>query len=151
MQIYQSAFSEPPWNETWTREQVIEDLDYALSQDFPVVLVAQVGENIVGFQWGYRLPDGKFPFLERKGEIMYGDDLAVLKEYRREGIATRLKETSFTMARQNGMEYSVLRTDVNNPSSMGLNKKLGYTPVVQNGRALYDPEFLTRIYLEKRL
>jgi len=53
--IYQSAFAEPPWNESWSIKEIRADLDFALSRKEPIVLVAEE-EKLIGFSWGIDCP-----------------------------------------------------------------------------------------------
>jgi len=147
--VYQSAFAEPPWNETWTSEQITEDLELALSQRDPLVLVAEERNQLVGFTWGYRLPLDKFPFLE--GKIMpncsYMDEIAVRADMRKKGIGKTMGRTYLEKATSQNMDEVVLRTDERNKASMALFEKLRFEGFKQP--RLYDPQYPNRIYLAK--
>lgn len=93
VEIYRKAFAEPPWNETWTKEQVLEDLSLAFSKKNPLVLVAQAPPSqLVGFTWGYETPFDEFPFLQGKvrGNCVYMDEIAVDPAFRQEGVGRSL-------------------------------------------------------------
>ena len=62
LEIYKAVFAEPPWNENWADEEVLRDIEFASSQDSLIFLVAENGQGIAGFSWGYKLPFEKFPF-----------------------------------------------------------------------------------------
>jgi hypothetical protein len=68
--IYKSAFSEPPWNETWTDEEVIYELEKCLKAPNPIILVAQQSYKLIGLTWGFDCDSQKFPFLDKKFLIM---------------------------------------------------------------------------------
>lgn len=146
--VYQSAFAEPPWNETWTSKQIIEDLELALSQESPIVLVGEDRNQLIGFTWGYNLPFDKFPFLRRKisPNCSYMDEIAVRADMRKKGIGTRLGEAYLSEAERRGIGRVVLRTDERNEASMALFKKLGF-----ENSGIRDPQYPNRIYLRKFL
>jgi ribosomal protein S18 acetylase RimI-like enzyme len=148
VKIYQDCFAEPPWNETWSREEVIEDLDMAFAQKLPLVLIAEIREKLVGFIWGYQMPFEKFPFLEGKIPIKssYGDEIAVEKEFRRNEVAKRLTREYMQEARNQGIEGFVVRTDVENKGSIPLLKSLGLDSL-----GIRDPEYPTREYFFRRI
>jgi len=125
--IYRKAFREPPWNEDWKPEEVRKDLEFAISQAKPVILVLERERRIRGFTWGYSLPMEKFPFLEGavEGNAIYMDEIA-------SGLA--------------GFEQAVLRTDQRNEASMSLFGSVGFSNM-----GICDPEYPSRLYLRKRL
>lgn len=150
IELYQLAFSEPPWNETWTQEQVQEDLEFALQQESPIILVAEK-TSLLGFAWGYSLPLEKFPFLSGiTNNASYMDEIAVLSNKRTKGIGTLLGLEYLKIATPNFAEV-ILRTDERNTSSMTLFKKLGFYPVKIEENTIYDPEYPERIYLRRKL
>jgi len=148
IEIYQAVFAEPPWNETWTSEQVLEDLDFARLQVAPIVLVAEQESRLVGMIWGYKIPLEKFPFL--KGRISpnasYMDEIAVASPMRGKGIAKNLGREFERISREQRTPEIVLRTDERNVASMALFRSLGY-----NLLGIRDPEFYYRQYFAKNL
>lgn len=148
IEVYQSAFAEPPWNETWTAEQVVEDLELALSQKDPIVLVADEGDRLLGFTWGYRLPLDKFPFLEGKTKLncSYMDEIAVRGQCRKRGMGRMLGNAYLAEARIQRVDEVALRTDERNEASMTLFKNLGF-----NLLGIRDPQYFSRQYLSKQL
>lgn len=154
--IYQRAFAGPPWNEVWSAEEIIKDLEFARSQPNPIVLVAEIDNKLVGVTWGYQLPLEKFPFLDGKVDerASYMDETAVLPEKWGKGIGPLLGREYLRVAEQQGMSEIVLRTDVRNRSSMRLFRKLGLRGIPDQEslrKKVYDPEFFYRIYLRKEL
>ena len=150
---YQSAFAEPPWNETWSDKEIIFDLEFALSQKNPIVLVANIDKNILGFTWGYDLPIEKFPFLEGKisRKTNYMDEIAVTGNSRLKGIGKLLGQNYLEYLKKQGSNECVLRTDERNLASMTLFKRLCFVPVLDNNKPIYDPEYKSRIYLKNKL
>ena len=147
VRIYRKAFAEPPWNERWSRQEVIKDLDYALCQRNPLVLVALVGGELVGFTWGYSVPFEEFPFL--RGNVgqntVYMDEIAVDPTARRMGVGRRLCNT-FTQISAVAFEEIVLRTDESNFASMSLFASLEFSMIGK-----IDERYPSRPYLKKEL
>ena len=148
IKVYKSAFAEPPWNETWTSEEIIEDLEFAKSQKDPIVLVAEKDDGLTGFTWGYRLPLKKFPFLIGKvsDNVSYVDEISIRGNARRQGMGSLLVNGFQRIVNGQGIDEVVLRTDERNPASMALFKKLGYESF-----GVYDPKYPDRIYLRRKL
>ena len=127
IKIYQRAFAEPPWNEAWTAEDVQKDMDKCLAEKNPIFLVAEVGKAVVGMRWAYELRPEQFPFLLiTEGEAMYGDELAIIKEFRGMGIATRMMRLSLERAYELGYRKFIGRTTAENAPMLALYDKLGY-------------------------
>lgn len=148
IRLYQQAFAEPPWNETWSDEDVEKDLRFALSQSQPIVLVAMDNETLVGTSWGYKLPLEKFPFLRGRvnPSCSYMDEMAVNAQIRQQGIGKMLGNAYFTEARQQKIPEIVLRTDERNNASMALFRSLGF-----NLLGVRDPQYNNRQYLSRLL
>ena len=128
--IYQEAFSEPPWNEEWSREDVLADIENAKGQAYGQVLVAEIDGEIVGLGWGYQLPEGKFSQLNGfPKETGYIDDIAVDKSYRRMGAGRALTEELMGRFFQQGLRQTVLRTSETNLAAIGLYEGLGFEKV----------------------
>ncbi len=192
IEVYKSAFAEPPWNEYlkcvsckveydkqevktlckgglckkcnqpltltefWSETDIANDLGFALTQQDPIVLVAESHDRLVGMTWGYRLPLDKFPFLNGKVSIeaSYMDEIAVRGDGRLRGIGTLLGENYIEAVRQQRLSEVVLRTDERNISSMSLFRKLGFLTIPNaedQRRVFYDPQFPNRIYLRKEV
>ena len=148
IKVYQSAFAEPPWNESWTPEEIKQDLNLAFSEKEPIVLVAEVDKTLAGFVWGYKLPLEKFSWLLGviDGNVNYMDEIAVGGDRRIKGIGTRLGVEYLELVRRKNMTGVALRTDIWNSASMALFRKLGF----QN-TGIFDPKYKSRIYLYKEL
>jgi len=142
--------------EFWSETEITEDLNYASSQQNPLILVAESKNVIIGMSWGYKIPLEKFPFLTGKvsPESNYMDEIAVRGDSRLRGIGTIIGETYISKVRQQGLKEIVLRTDERNTSSMKLFNKLGLSSIsdLDSSRGkVYDPEFTNRIYLRREL
>jgi ribosomal-protein-alanine N-acetyltransferase len=148
VEIYKAAFAEPPWNEEWSDEQVVDELEAGLLQSNPIVLVAQNSSNVFGMTWGYDVSPEKFPFLAEMfdGRTSYIAELAVDPQARRRGIGVLLGNRYVETARRRGVFNVVLRTDERNPAAMGLYKGLGFSEI-----GTRDPKYKNRIYLVKSL
>ncbi|MBD3303798.1 GNAT family N-acetyltransferase [Candidatus Woesearchaeota archaeon] len=128
----------------WSSEDIIQDLEFALSQQNKAVLVAENSAGIAGFTWGYKLPFEKFPFLEGKISpgTLYMDEIAVRGDRRLRGAGTRLGQAFLKSAKAQGLEEAALRTDERNPASIALFRKLGFKEMGIN-----DPGFPNRVYM----
>jgi len=190
IQVYKSAFAEPPWNEYmkcvscgveygrqelntrqedckkcsqplnlvefWSDTEIVEDLEFALAQPNPIVLVAEDSNGLAGMTWGYRISLEKFPFLEGKipAESNYMDEIAVRGDKRLKGVGKLLGREYIKAVRQQGLSDVVLRTDERNISSMSLFRKLGFSGIADSESLrgkVYDPQFPNRIYLRREL
>ena len=148
IEVYQSAFAEPPWNETWRPEEIKQDLDFAFSEKEPIVLVAETEKILVGFVWGYNLPLEKFPWLKNiiGNNTNYMDEIAVKGNKRVRGIARIMGEKYLERVARKNLDGVVLRTDIWNSASMALFRRLGF-----KNTGIFDPKYRDRIYLYKEL
>lgn len=146
--IYKAAFAEPPWNEDWTDERAIGELESGLSQPNNIVLVAENSKNLLGMTWGFDLSLERFPFLEDKYMVgtHYIAELAVNPCNRKIGIGTILGKAYVKRAKEMGVPKLILRTDERNPAALKLYKGLGFSDI-----SVRDPEYEDRIYLAKLL
>jgi len=148
-------------------------LSFAKAQEKSIILVAEVlrysscsddripGE-IAGFTWGYLLPFAKFPFLEGKvaRDSSYIDEVAVDKTKRLSGVGRALCNSYREIARQQGIEQLVLRTNISNTASVGLFTNIGFRPIYAKEREgfhenddlkVFDPDYSDRFYFERRV
>ncbi|MBI4144452.1 GNAT family N-acetyltransferase [Candidatus Woesearchaeota archaeon] len=130
--------------EYWSNAEIIKDLEYAIAQPEPIVLVAEL-KNLAGFTWGYKIPPEKFPFLKTlvPENAVYMDEVAVRSEMRQKGIGKKLCIAFLETAKK----PVVLRTDERNTASMALFARTGFVPVLTQGKPVKDPEYPNRIYL----
>ncbi len=146
--IYKTAFAEPPWNEEWSNESIAGMLNSALSKPASMAIIAQKDSRLVGMTWGFNLSLDKFPFLADNyiEDTSYVAELAVGPNNRREGVGGILGEAYVKRAREMGIPKIILRTDERNPAALRLYRGLGFSEI--NVR---DPEYENRIYLSKSL
>jgi len=107
--------------ESGTLADWVDDVD-----GHPLKLIALDGDRVVGYAG-----------LEMRNEAdgIVGNDLtAVLRSYRRRGIAEALKRTQIAWAVEHGFRRLTTSTDSTNEAMRGLNEKLGFRP----GPALLD-------------
>jgi len=132
----------------WSPEEIKKDLDFALSKSSNIILVADMGGELIGTVWGYEIPLDKFPFLRgiAKEKANYMDEIAVKGNWRMRGLGTSLgTEYLEQLARKNIPEV-ILRTDERNTASMGLFCKLGF-----ENTGIRDPQFDWRVYLRRAI
>lgn len=146
--------------EFWSTEDIVEDLEFALSQPSPIVIVAETaaekGKEIAGMTWGYRLSRWNLPFLNGKASenAIYMDEIAVNANFRKIGVGTSLGKEFIKAAGAQGASEVVIRTDERNPASMALFRKLGLTGIPDAGNPkgkVYDPTYPNRIYLSMQV
>ncbi len=95
---------------SWTREMLREELESPLS-----VMVTEKREKIAGFALGRVVAD--------EGEIFR---IAVLPEYRRQGIARKLLEELHCKMREKGASVCFLEVRSKNIPAISLYEKYGY-------------------------
>ncbi len=151
----------PVLSDFWTPENISQDIDLALKQRDPILLIASTQGAVAGFIWGYKFPVGKFEFLaDTLGDLStrnYLDDIAVGLNMRRRGIGTILCLEYLNKAARTGADSVVLRTDERNKTSMALFKNRGFNliyinldvPSCKDG-ILRDPEYNDRIYMVRQ-
>lgn len=110
-----SLRTNPNLTEFWSYSRILEDIRDGQKQTNPIFLVAENNRSIVGFTWAYKIPIGKFPFLQSvlTTSAAYIDELAVRKKFRRKGIASALTNSLIKEADKLGFDEVVLRTDTN--------------------------------------
>ncbi len=112
--IYLEGFSEPPFNEKWTLQEGIKKIK--VFDKYCDIWVAIIDKQIVGFliinpnHW-------------KIGEIAFGEDIGVKKEFRKKGIATKLMKFAFKYYKEN--DFKEFMGIINKGAkSYGLIKKL---------------------------
>ncbi len=148
--LYQDVFSEPPWNEKWSYEDVLKSIEYCLNQKNPIFLVAELEytNDLAGFMWAYELNLDKFPLLNglvKPDEAIYGNELAVDRNLRGNGIGSNLEGVSCEIANRLGYKYFVGKTDMES-KMFPLFGKLGYA-----NTGIANPAYPTRFYFIKNL
>ncbi|MDE1869201.1 MAG: GNAT family N-acetyltransferase, partial [Candidatus Micrarchaeota archaeon] len=132
-----------PWNESWAKKEVeSEFMDYFKRPDLNL-LVCAAEKGIVGFSVAYRLDADAFPFIgKRLGsmKLAYGDELAVLPEYRNIGIATEMLGMRRIFYESKGYDGLIGRTDIDS-RMVSLYETLGF-----KNTGIQDPKYTKRWY-----
>ena len=115
----------------WTREGLAQELRNPQAH----FLVAEAGGKIVGY----------IGVQEICGEG-YVTNVAVLPEYRRNGIGERLVRAAVDGARARGCEFLSLEVRVGNETAIRLYEKLGFRPQGKRKNFYRDPTEDAYIY-----
>jgi ribosomal protein S18 acetylase RimI-like enzyme len=94
----------------------------SLESDNSATIIALVDNEIVGYASLAVREQPRFYKIKRVGSI---SALMVAKDYRRQGIATRLLEESRTYFRSHGIKYFTFYTAVANRAALRLYEKIG--------------------------
>jgi GNAT superfamily N-acetyltransferase len=90
-----SAYSGPPWNENWSLEGAVENVNNVLETPRSIALAAIDGGKVLGIALGIRQ-------RRHAGPVIYLDELSVLPEAQGRGIGTALLSTVFETAEAEG-------------------------------------------------
>lgn len=131
--IIAKAFAEPPWNESWTREEVRHKLDEVRTHRNALLLVARLpghGNKIAGFAAGQHISSffRLEPYLKDKvpGNSYFLRIMAVHPGFRRMHIASALQEVREKTARELGCEAIVAFTHHDNAARIRMFEREGY-------------------------
>jgi ribosomal protein S18 acetylase RimI-like enzyme len=131
--LYQTCFKEPPYNENWSYETVAELWDDQKAGG--IIVLCLTNNNVIGFATAYQASlkttndidqflseikeqDKLVPFdLET---TIYVSELAVSSQYRRQGIAKLLIECLFAEFKKNEMIQYFMRADLTGAHSVPL-------------------------------
>jgi GNAT superfamily N-acetyltransferase len=114
--ILLDAFKDPPFNETATLNNVLKSVEFYIKTGF--ISIAEINEEIVGVLV-FKTE------LYWEGPVIIPVDLAVKKDYRRQGIGTALLKNLELHAKNNGFKKILFKTNKNS-LAVELYKKLGY-------------------------
>lgn len=130
-ELYKEVYSAPPWNEEWTIESALNELNEVKEKEgFTGVIYEE--REIIGFSWGYKLPkkntsrvDFEKINLELKNKninpelCFYGAETGVQESSREKGIGSKLlkERTKFCI----NFRYFLFRTK--NPQMLRLYQK----------------------------
>lgn len=109
VEIFHSAYSA-----LYTTENMLKQLEFALSQRNLIAFVAEHNTKLVGFIYGYELSKSRFSDLEISRPGNYLDNLAV--KIRRKGIGRHLYRKYEKEARKQDMRSIVTWTEESNPA-----------------------------------
>ena len=126
--LYVNAFTKPPWNQKITyddAESIIANIPAKPGYDG---LVAEADEKIVGFSFVHKLPRRGHEFLDPvvRRPFLYGADLAVDEDYRRQGIGEALMNERIRRAKEKKFNQLVGRTEETAKDIIALYGKLGF-------------------------
>jgi len=130
--IYQNIFSQAPYFEIFTEDEV--EVIYNLSLfEKNILLLALNNNQIVGFALGVQLSkynnNSLKQLLSKKfnlDDILYNAELGVVSEYRGMGIGNNLILKRIEFAQKNNYKIVCMRTKKEGSMSMSLYKKLGF-------------------------
>lgn len=104
---YMEGFSEPPYKEKWTLKKAIKKIN--IFSQYCDIWKIEFKKEIIGFviinsnQW---LP-GKIAFIE---------DIAIKKEFRKKGIASKTMNKIMKIYKDRGFEYSMAIVNKKSPA-----------------------------------
>jgi GNAT superfamily N-acetyltransferase len=157
---YQSAFGGPPYFETYSEQEVLDDIWHEhLARG--VIILALVDGSVAGF--GCALPltaspedvnvhlapfiaDGTLPKAET---VWYMSELGVLPRYRYHGIGYRLVQERLRAVRHYGGSHFVMRTAAEGSNSLHLYQRAG-AQLLPGAQVVGEPngsKSTSRIYL----
>jgi ribosomal protein S18 acetylase RimI-like enzyme len=115
-EIYAEVYSEGPYHEKWDSKMVAKKTKESLND--LIIYVAEIQKKIVGFIIFY-------DFMWDRGKRAYIEDMGVLKEYRGQGIASKLFKKAEEVLRKKGVSKIIL--DVSTKSkALKLYERIGY-------------------------
>jgi aminoglycoside 6'-N-acetyltransferase I len=89
------AYSQPPWNESWSHEAAVENVRYVLETPRSIALAAVDGGKVIGIALGVRQ-------RRHAGPVIHLDELSVLPEAQGGGIGTALLSAIVATAKAGG-------------------------------------------------
>ena len=119
------VFESFPFFEKWTQEEIRKEFDLNLSKGH---IFGYYKDNLcVGFISMREQQPNEHPVHYNHGsKVIYFSDIAVLPQYRRQGIATKLFEYAINVAISEEYQYAYLRINDNNPMAFDIAKKHGF-------------------------
>jgi len=119
------VFESFPFFEKWTEQEIRNE--YKLNTDTGYIFGYYQDGKCVGFISIRNQHPNEHPVhYGHESKVVYISDLAVLPQYRRQGIATQLFEYAVKVATSKGYEYAYLRINDNNPMAFNIAKKQGF-------------------------
>jgi len=125
--VYSITFSRAPWYSNYTPKDTLGFLEDAMRRKGFICLVAKLADKVVGFSWGFLVPDEDVrnitftkirKMLSDKGidadTCFYGAVTAVLPDFQRRGIGTELITRRTELAREHGVTGLLNRTKNDN-------------------------------------
>jgi len=112
MQIERTSFVVP-----WTPGMFRQDLDFPLARCLAARLASTGTKRLAGYILCWFVADE-----------VHVTNIAVRKDLRKQGVATRLLEEALSRARKEQMRYCTLEVRVSNEAAKGFYRKLGFEP-----------------------
>lgn len=151
-ELYCAIWREPPWNEEfWKPEDVLQDLAKELAEPFAQIVLASTEKEVIGFTWGYRVSKEEMAEISgnnqldylftRNAWIFYVDELGVESNFRQRGIGEKLSRELLCLARKDGANLALLRTDVLAKSARILYEKLGFQELLARDKKYPDRSY----------
>lgn len=132
IEIYKNIFSETPYFERFTNEEVEKVYQLSLL-DSSISLLAIKDNKIIGFALGIQLSihnDEKLKNLTEEyfnlDKVFYNAELGVLPEYRGRGIGSKLVNKRLLFAKDMGYETICMRTKKEGSMSISLYRRIGF-------------------------
>lgn len=110
---------DPSINENCVISRFYEDM---ISNDSNILLVAEIDNKIIGYLYGYIVDNGN-TYLDKVSKL---DALYIIKEYRKNKIATKLINEFKSWSLKNCVKYIELQVLNDNTSAVNLYKKEGF-------------------------
>ena len=114
-----------PFFEKWTEEEIRKEFDLNLTKGH--IFGYYENDTCIGFiSMREQIPNEHPVHYKDVFKVVYLSDLAVKPQYRRRGIASRLLDYAFEVAKSEGYEYAYLRINSKTPMAYDLAKKYGF-------------------------
>lgn len=138
--LYISAFSEPPYFEKYSRDWVIKNVWLPHLKYGKIILAVNSDDQVLGLSCCInvmQIPgdakgnDGVKDFFIKNSlpfdleSTCYMSEIAVDKRFRRQGVGMALIQARINWAKNQNMNFYVMRTDSQNLNSINLYKKMG--------------------------
>ncbi len=139
--IYKDCFREAPYHEIFTDEEVNSIANELINNQGAILSLLLKEEKVIGLCGGYKMVCEReiSSILQNKvsdiniSNIFYLAELAVIKEYRKDGRGTKLVKRCMMEAKKEGNSYILMRTQHRNSNSQNL--------FVQQGLEVIDNMF----------
>lgn len=135
-EVYQKAFAEYPYYESFTDEQVLETIQELTFNSGGICYVMTLNGEVIGLCGGYSLRNTAeiselfkehYPKVDL-GNVFYFAELAVNKKYRRRGYGSMLIDTRIEFMKKHFVA-GLQRTQVEGSNSLNLYKKRGFAQI----------------------
>ena len=119
------VFRNEPYNELWPDDEIEEEFESLNSRG--TIYGAYIDKKCVGIITFYDIIKGEHPISYSNDlKVAYFSDIAVLDNYRKKGIATKLLKLMIEECRNNSYDIIYMRT-------MQKDKSMSYHMAVKNG------------------